>query len=422
MIKQTLLMLWQNKYFAFLSLFGITITVAVIMAFFIVLENKTGNIAPEVHADRMMFFRYYKEESRGGNNSWVNTDGQIPRNIAEKYLSGLSSAAFATFGKDDETYFTVKGIDERVCILHTDKNFWKAFRFRFLAGNAFAQEAFERSDKLAIICKKLANDLFLGENPIGKAINLGVTEYRVAGIVDDVPPTCRYAYAQVWTPCFESVPLTGNCKLAFFLNEGATPKMFQQELEEIWSRVNASEEYPDKKISAFFANRMEQVLTDGSDILTSKIASWSVQNPYRTLYLHWFGLLGAFLLIAVSNLTGVNLTRIRERSVEMGIRKAFGAGRTVLIAQLLTENLIVCTLGGILGVVLGYETVQYFNTQLFVANYGTAIQWMNVTFSLKLACIAALIVVVFGLLSSAIPVYRLVKSSIISDLKEDITH
>ena len=167
---------------------------------------------------------------------------------------------------------------------------------------------------------------------------------------------------------------------------------------------------------------MEQVLSNSSDILAAKLTDSKNQNPYRIFYLRWYGLLGAFLLIAVSNLTGINLTRIRERSVEMGIRKAFGAGRMVLILQLLTENVIVCTLGGILGVLLGYATVQYFNTQFFVENFDNVIQWMNVTFTLKLACIAALIVIVFGALSSAIPVYHLVKSPIISDLKEDITY
>ena len=421
LFKQTFSMLWQNKYFAFLSLFGITVTVAVIMAFFIVLENKTENIAPEVNADRMMFLGYYMEESRE-KNRWSNSNADIPRNIAEKYLTEITSASFATYSKREETYFTVKGIDEQVRILHTDKNFWKAFRFTVLAGNGFAQEAFERSDKLAIISKKLANDLFLGENPIGKAIKMSGTEYRIAGIVDDVPPTCSFAYAQVWTPCFETVPLKDYCKVAFFLKEEVTGEIFRQELDDILSRVNASEEFPDKFIKIHFVSRMEQVLTDGSDILTSKLANSQSENPYRTFYIQWFGLLGAFLLIAISNLTGVNLTRIRERSVEMGIRKAFGAGRMVLIVQLLTENFIVCTLGGILGVVSGYATVQYFNTQLFVANYEKVIQWMEVAFTLKLAGIAMLLIIAFGFLSSAIPVYHLVKSPIISDLKEEITH
>ena len=417
--KQTFLMLWQNKYFAFLSLFGITITVAVIMAFFIVLENKTGNIAPEVNADKMMFLGLYTEESRDEKNQWRNmNDRGMPRIIAEKCLTGLTSAAFVTFSKDDDTYFTIKGIDERVRIMHTDKNFWEVFQFIFLAGNRFTQEAFERSDKLTIISKKLANDLFFSENPIGKAIQIGVTEYRIAGVVDNVPPTCRYTHAQAWTPCFESVSLNDYCKVAFILNEGLTEQLFRQELDERLSRLNASEEFPDKLIKIHLFSRMEQILTDKSDILTSKLAESSNQNPYRNFYLRWFGLLGAFLLITIGNLTGVNLTRIRERSVEMGIRKAFGAGRMVLIIQLLTENFIVCVLGGILGVFTGYATVQYFNTQLFVAGYESMIQWMEVAFTLKLAWIAMLIIIVFGLLSSIMPIYQLVKSPIIHDLKE----
>ncbi len=410
-------MLWQNKYFAFLSLFGISITIAVLMAFFIVLENKTGNIAPEVNADRMVFLDYYKEESR--TPRWSNQNVEIPREIAEKYLTGLKSTALVTFGENDETYFTIKSIDERVRIIHTDKNFWKVFRFTMIAGSGFTQEAFERSDKVTIISNKLANDIFPGENPIGKAIKMGITEYRIVGIVDDVVPTCRYTHAQAWTPCFESISPKDNCKMAFLLNEGITKEIFDQEVDELLSRVNTSEEYPDKLIKIHFCSRMEQVLTDESDILTSKIDDSTTQSPYRSFYLRWFGLLGAFLLIATSNLTGVNLTRIRERSVEMGIRKAFGAGRIVLIAQLLAENFIVCILGGILGTFMGYGIVQYFNTQIFVANYETIIQWMEVTFTPGLVGIAILIVIVFGLLSSAIPVYHLVKSPVISDLKEE---
>ncbi len=419
LFKQTFSMLWQNKYFAFLSLFGISITVAVIMAFFIVLENKTGNIAPEVNADRMMFLGYYKEENKDGEDRWMSQNNYISREMAEKYLTGLNSTAFVTFIKDDETYFNIKGIDEHVKIIHTDKNFWKAFRFTITSGSGFTQEAFERSDKVTIISKKLANDIFPDENPIGKPIKMGVTEYRIVGIADDVPPTCRYTYAQAWTPCFESVPSNNDCKVAFLLNEWVTKEVFNQEVDKLLLRVNTSEEYPNKLIKIHFCSRMEQVLTDSSDILTSKLDDSANHSPYRSFYLRWFGLLGAFLLIAISNLTGVNLTRIRERSIEMGIRKAFGAGRIILVVQLLIENFIVCVLGGILGIFLGYGAVQYFNTQLFATNFESVIQWMNVAFSLKLVWIATLIVIIFGLLSSAIPIYHLVKSPVISDLKKE---
>ncbi len=52
-----------------------------------------------------------------------------------------------------------------------------------------------------------------------------------------------------------------------------------------------------------------------------------------------------FLLVPVLNLSGLNSSRMEKRSSELGIRKAFGATRTVLIQQLVTENFLLTFFG-----------------------------------------------------------------------------
>jgi putative ABC transport system permease protein len=58
------------------------------------------------------------------------------------------------------------------------------------------------------------------------------------------------------------------------------------------------------------------------------------------------------MLLPTLNLVNVNITRIMERSSEIGVRKAFGASSRTLVYQFIVENLILTFLGGFIGMVL----------------------------------------------------------------------
>jgi putative ABC transport system permease protein len=151
----------------------------------------------------------------------------------------------------------------------------------------------------------------------------------------------------------------------------------------------------------------------------------AVQFPLRTLHEATvrdfgqtlsvlMGAVGLMLLIACANVANLYLARSTERSREMALRTALGAGKGRLLRLLLTESVMLGVVGGVLGVVLAVLGVKAFT----VLNAGglprvafVAVDWRVVSFAVVLSILTGIL---FGLL----PALRSARSDFSSALRE----
>ena len=110
------------------------------------------------------------------------------------------------------------------------------------------------------------------------------------------------------------------------------------------------------------------------------------------------------------NLVNINITRIMERSSEIGVRKAFGASSRTLVYQFIVENIILTLLGGLIGLVLSLIAIGIINSQNLIANLELSINFM-------VLFIGLLVCLVFGLLSGVYPAWRMSKLNVVTALK-----
>src|SRR6185436_9662511 len=104
------------------------------------------------------------------------------------------------------------------------------------------------------------------------------------------------------------------------------------------------------------------------------------------------GLAVLFMLLPAINLVNLNLSRILERSGEIGVRKAFGASGSTLVGQFVVESLVLSLFGGALGFLLS-------GLVLAALNASGAIPYAQLTLNLRVFLWGVAFSAVFGLLS-----------------------
>jgi len=117
-----------------------------------------------------------------------------------------------------------------------------------------------------------------------------------------------------------------------------------------------------------------------------------------------------FMLLPALNLININISRIMERSSEIGVRKAFGASGKTLVGQFIVENMILTFLGCVIGLALSFVILQIINSSDLISHMQLRINFTVLIFSI-LACL------VFGFLSGVYPAWRMSRVQVVTALK-----
>ncbi|HEX7698781.1 MAG TPA: ABC transporter permease [Candidatus Acidoferrum sp.] len=197
---------------------------------------------------------------------------------------------------------------------------------------------------------------------LGSTIRLNGTEFTVIGVAPETfPGLLIFGRPDFYMPLAMARVFSTNRQKNFFedrddrelnvkarLKPGTTLEQAQNELAVL--AKNFESEYPKLNRSRGAAVHTQfEMRTRADDI------NWRFGVIFVILAL-------AVLLVACTNVAGLLLSRARSRTREIAVRLAIGAGRFRLIRMLLTESLILASLGGVAGIAIGYGIVQWFQS------------------------------------------------------------
>jgi macrolide transport system ATP-binding/permease protein len=235
---------------------------------------------------------------------------------------------------------------------------------------------------------------------LGKTILLNGAKFTVIGVApDSFPGMLTFGHPDFYMPLAMAPVFSTNIQKSFFedrddreltvqgrLKPGTTLEQARNELAVL--AKNFEEEYPNVnrgRGAAVFTQFQARTIED---------ENWKFGVIFLILAL-------AVLLVACTNVAGLLLSRSRARAREIAVRLALGAGRLRLIRLLLSESMILATLGGLAGVAIGYGVVEWFHSKdsiVFATELPVAIPF-QMDKRVLLACIglSVLSAVLFGL-------------------------
>lgn len=393
-LKLAVRVLARRKVFTAISLVGISLTLVVLVVATAIIDNVFAARQPQSRLDRMLVV---SEVAMSGPN--VTEMSNPGFGFLNATVTNLPGAERLSVFADLETMVVYNGGGRiEVAMRRTDADYWRIFDHRFVEGAPFAEGDVQGNRNVAVISEKLRDQLFGRAPAVGRMMDIGGIPYRIAGVVPRVSIAQLWAYADVWAP----LPLPTHDE-----RTAAFGRLFGVVLARSRADIPAMQRAFEARLARYPVKdpKVYKEVRSGLDTTFESFARDVTHNRLGDRAPALVRAVGAgiallFMVLPVLNLVTLNLSRILERSSEIGVRKAFGAPRRALVGQFIVENIVLTVIGGALAFVLaifvlhGIEQADIIPSAQFHLN-------------LRVFAWGMLIAVVFGFISGVYPAWRM---------------
>lgn len=397
-LKIALKVLLRRKFFTFISLFGISFTLVVLMVASALFDHAFGPLSPELKTDRMLGIYTVRMEMP---EKGMARTAAAPYWFLDRYVRTLATPEKVSIFSSQKTVSAFKnGVKHILFFKRTDGQFWEILDFDFLEGGPFTAQDEKEANMVAVINEATRQKFFDGGSAAGKTIEVDGQSFRVAGVVPNVPIFRITSYADVWVPLSTAKSnaylrdQTGNFWALMLAKRRDDVPKIKEELQGVISNV----EFPNP-------NEFNTLIAAAETLFESVARGFFSQDRTAGNYsAHLLALLLTlavlFMLLPTLNLININVSRIMERASEIGVRKAFGASSWILVGQFVVENLILTLVGGV---------IAFFGAMLILnmlTNSGL-IQYAEFHINYRIFLYGLAVALFFGLFSGVYPAWKM---------------
>ena len=282
---------------------------------------------------------------------WV-IRGDFWRYRNRKEVTYKEYEALAEFSKSADyiapiiwTLKTVKYKNEvydRVPVIGTNEQYKDTDNLAPASGRFLTEMDVYRKHQVCVLGDEIAKNLFKDESPIGKRVKVGPYKYRVIGIAEKQGTVFGQSMDNyIFVPYGTFRRVTSGHR-GMMISMAVTDNSKLEEMkDEIRGIMRKTRKIPPEGEDDFAINQQDQLT-----------------NLYRdltgTLFMIVFIIGGISLLVGGIGITNIMLVSVTERTKEIGIRKAIGARKRNILSQFIIESIAIASIGGALGIVLGY--------------------------------------------------------------------
>lgn len=399
---------------------GTALSIFLIMIVVMMQEVTTVPFAPESNRDRFLHYRYLSsaDDDEGTNES----NGPMSYQAAKQMLLSLPTPEAATAYHVMTTSAALsipKSANVKVDMRPVDNNYWKVFDFTFIDGAPFTQADFDAGLPKIVITESIARKVFGTTDVTGREILVNLAPFTVSGVVKDVSTLADKAYAQAWpnlsaTSAYEQTRSTGHGMLSVTIlakNRDDFDKI-REEYEKAHDKYEDEIKSTGRKILS--RNRPYDQATDAIAFASNVEPDPEGERRSRLMV---FLIL---LIVPAINLSAMTQSRLQQRTAEIGVRRSFGCTRSRIIFDIITENLAITIIAGIIGLILSVIFGYLCNSLLFAQPFSQTINPPAVDTSILLHWStfgwAMLFCFILNILSSGLPAINASRTGLVNAL------
>ena len=382
-IRQALALIREEKLFSSIYIVGTALAIAFTMVMAVVYYIKLAPVYPERNRARTIYFEGLRIEADNGAKGQTGFSAQAYEewfkpspNIEYCSPTLLAAGTGKTLGKCHS--FVVRGKDDYLDVVRNQvsADFFHIYEYDFVSGRPFTSKEVDDNEKVCVISDALAERLFgKGVDAVGKIVEMeSGPEVRVVGVFRGGSQLTPDSYADIIQPFMNAVvmgsPYQGIYSIVATVKDDAHLQALNQELDDVAARTQQA--HPEVLDAFSFGGDPKRKLVLTRDMETHPMHVLKTENREGSLSTvtgwqlikHYAGIVFVLLFVPALNLCGIVAGRMERRSAEMAVRKTFGARRSTLLSQVVTENLVLTTIGGIIGLVLSWTAIYGLRTQI----------------------------------------------------------
>ncbi|MDO4649311.1 MAG: ABC transporter permease [Eubacteriales bacterium] len=400
-VRQAVRGIWSHKMRSFLTMLGIIIGIAAIIAIVSTIKGTSEQIKQDLIGSGNNTVSITLNngdsayESEGGSVSGtpILTDEIKSKVRKQEHIENATFFYFRTYTSN--VYYQNKSFSGG-SIYGIDENYLDTCGYQVRSGRGLIPRDFENFSKIALLDSNAAENLFGSENPVGKTIEIGKEPFIVVGVVtksEDSMPTINTIseYDELYQTIMGSVLIPyKSWPISFNFDEPMNAIIKADSTDTMSSAGKAASNVMNEAIPS--NDGQKSSFSYKADDILERVRNMQKLSTSTNQQLIWIASIS--LLVGGIGVMNIMLVSVTERTSEIGLKKAIGARKSSILGQFLTEAAVLTSTGGVIGVIAGIILSRVVSR---VAGTPTAI---SIPAAVIAVVFSMLIGIVFGLLPS----------------------
>jgi putative ABC transport system permease protein len=366
-----------NKMRSFLTMLGIIIGVMSLVVLVSIANGTTASVSDSINSLGTNTLTVRISDNKGTPCSISDLDGIISNSDYLKEVSATSNTSVTADSSFSKTYSSDESTADTT-VYGTGSSYSDISGLTIASGRYFNVTDVNNHTNVAVISSDLAETIMGSSRCVGETIRLNGVNYKIIGVLESENSSSASSFKRGSSSSYKDytayIPYTSLIRLSDSVSSEVTSFVVSAVSDEAMDQAES-------ELEQILLNRFQND-SDAFTIQNQSEVADAMEDVQNTMTFMLGGIAAISLLVGGIGIMNIMLVSVTERTKEIGIRKAIGAGRGSIMLQFLIEAVSISMLGcaiGIGGSFLVLKVISLISGSSYTVSMGVV--WISILFS-----------------------------------------